>query len=434
MYSHSLITQCTLVSHVVYVVMHYATRGYRIMPIEKTETYKTLCNASKTGASTGCRSAVVKVHYRQYNEVDRRVKPANLLSNMTAMPLQYKLLNRYGIWKRYAYKQYPLSYVRVVDSIGMPIAAWPVPHWETAIRNEISDVVAAQIGESVYEFRETVNALHKGATGLWNWYRCIKSFGTKCRWYRKAKGTAPRGEKLPKGSHYVNWDDASVGESAMDAVLGVDLATKLGIKPSADLAVELWERAQARFLLEDNLIKVSTNSVVSRPIVTSGWEYEVDSSYRPLVYMRVDNDTPVWTINAPLVLYEIIPVSFMLNWFWDLGSHLKSWVIPSGITFVGGCLTMKHRVKASYQRYTPSSTPPTVGSEWTQSTYYVPEVKHTAAYVSHQRVVLTGIPSPRILPPMPELRKVNNSIAKLFTAMEILALMKKDKIFRPRKP
>jgi hypothetical protein len=344
--------------------------------------------------------------------------------------MQYKVMQRYGVWRRYAYKKYPLSYVTVVDGVGMPVTNWPVPAWETALRNEISDTVASQIGESVYEFRETVNALHKGVAGLWNWYRCIKSFGTRCRWYRKAKGRNPGRSNRPDTGRYVHRDDASVGRSAMDTVLGLDLATKLGIKPSADLAVELWERAQARFLLEDNLIKVSTNSTASQIIHASGWEYDAKASYRTLVYMRVENNTPVWAINAPLVLYEIIPVSFMLNWFWDLGSHLKAWVIPDGVSFVSGCLTKKHRVKGAYEWKTASPVPPTVGSEWTQSTYYVPMQRNRAAYVDHQRVVLSSIPSARILPPMPELRKVNNSIQKLFTATEILALMKKDKIFR----
>lgn len=381
--------------------------------------YEILCGTDRYGNTGTCVETEVGLRSVVSNDVDRRVKPANPIQSMTAMASQSRSINRLPLYRRYCYSQYPLSYRTIADYGYFSQPNYEKPRWEGALRNEISDSVAAQIGETVYEARETVTCVYNAAKSLWGWYKCIKSFGTKCRWFREAKTRRYRPVHNSRNQALAD---------AAGTVIGTDLAIKLGIKPTADLVWDLHERALARNVGLGYLLKVSSNATRSDSGVTlDGWEWDSDLSYRSVVYLKVSSDAPVWTINAPLVLWEIIPVSFMVDWFYDVGSHIKQWMIPDGVTFVSGCQTRKSRVRARKQRFS-DTVPPLVKSEWTKSCYFVPLRSGSHTSVTHERVLLGGIPDAVVLPPMPELKEVNHTFRKLFTALEILAMLKRSSV------
>jgi hypothetical protein len=341
----------------------------------------------------------VKRQKRIWNDPVRRPKPNDLLENMTSMTLQSS-----ESW----------VYEKVVQTRDRDPARWmegtrsgtfvkPMPDvaWQTDFRNAVSDAVASQVGESVYEARETAKSVYDGAKWLWDTYRCIKSLGFKCtRFKRRRKPTArQRSEDARK----------SFGD-----LTDADLGIKLGLKPTVDLIHELHDRYNSRS--GSQLVKVTSQSSGTKSTNGEIWRIQCDKSCRAVGYVKISHNARIWTVNPILVAWEVIPVSFMVDWFWDVGSTLKSWYMPSGFEFVGGCVSEKTRIRAIGKTY---PTP----VKYYQDYWYRTLSPGVYTYTSHKRDAFSTLPPMRYLPPAPDLG--NPSYSKLWTALEILGKLKR---------
>lgn len=94
---------------------------------------------------------------------------------------------------------------------------------------------------------------------------------------------------------------------------------------------------------------IGTARVVHAPTEASlGYDSDRGTSIAQITQSsKIDVTTRGWAIaygvfgngpqfNIPLTLYELTTLSFVLDWFWDIGSYLAS-VIPSPNVNVGGC-------------------------------------------------------------------------------------------------
>lgn len=349
-------------------------------------------------------SSVPSTYISTDHVVQHRVKPTNLIANLTGLPVQSRHVLRGGIAvlvtrvRNNYYKYWQETTTRLgrnfaYGSISPYLA--PPGNWETQMRLKIKGE-AVNLADTIGEYRESVNAVKGGADVL-------------KRAYRRARELRARGGRPPKvkGIRRVKrWDDHVV-----DVVTG-DLAIKFGVKPWIQLALDSREAVQTaatKGILRRLVVTVPSEKSMS--VVQSGVTYDVkaETSVRAICYVRTTPYYSAWTAGNPLeAIWAGVTGSFMVDWFWDLGSWLSSIDAMNSVRSITGTLTTRQRSRAEGKSIDSG---------------YALEKNPLWSYHSHTRSVINTV----ALGSLPEFRlpPANwDTFDKLVSAVEILASMK----------
>lgn len=340
---------------------------------------------------------VVFDHTKSEHVIQHRPKPTNLLANQTELPVQFDDMYTLGLayeehnwegWPGWSYRNYyttvfPASYYQP-----------EVPHWETDMLMKIKGT-AVNLAETLGEYRESVAAF-QGATDV------MKRAWTEAKTrYQTGRGSRRRNPYAGK-----NWRK----KVALD-ILGADLAVKFGVIPYINLALDSLDALEKA--ATDGVVKrfVVTKKAISEDEITYGYfmyRWQCVSSYRAICYVRFNPNRGNFTAGNPLeAIWAGVGLSFMVDWFLDVGSFLSALDALHGVDGVSGTLTKKETWRADCFN----------GNGW----HGMPLVA-LHRHRSHERDFLATVPMPRT-----PVWKPSVSWGKLQSSIEILLGMKLSK-------
>lgn len=170
-------------------------------------------------------------------------------------------------------------------------------------------------------------------------------------------------------------------------------------------AVESIVRSDNSILVVGDLTRTTT--------YLSRYDVKVVCSFR-LSQEFLHTATQIGLTNPALIAWELMPFSFVVDWFIPIGNFISSWDATFGVEFLHGCETTfkKNRAEAHSVWQGPKSTP--VG--WKHYNMLVGTADSWHESVSCTRVLLSGFPKP-IIPVF----KNPFSTTHVFNALALLA-------------
>lgn len=274
---------------------------------------------------------------------ERRPKPDDLILGITSRSPQSTLVQRasqvrtfignytfwcngVGILAGYSSYSYPMPNPPGVDS-------FEYPDWAGELRRKMqSDKVS--LAESIGEWRETAKMANSAV-------------GIAIRAVRAAKAMMKRKSerrRLRKWFNYVLGRPPGSRLELMDAV-SMDLCLKFGIAPNIKLVEDSMQQLQ--------LVKALKRRLQVTLTTTRSWGYGTDSvgcslelertlSCRAIFYVEYDVNSSNFTSgNIAESLWAGTPVSFMVDWFWNVGGYLSSFNAFNGVSNLRGTVTKR---------------------------------------------------------------------------------------------
>lgn len=221
----------------------------------------------------------------------------------------------------------------------VPSAAMPLGQWITPLRNKIKNLDIS-MGESVFEYRETAKLFLAAAHG-------IRGFVKGVNENRKRNRSGARKKKV------LDWTLSSVANSHLGASLGVMPL----IQTAVDSALLLQDRLNTPdFFVLKKFVQKSKPSSSTRQSIPWGFETPyytcdrvstsvIDATQRAVVYVKFrPGKVAGWTMGNPLqVGYELLTLSFVLDWFIPVGAFLSSLDAMSDVESVLGTVSTRYR-------------------------------------------------------------------------------------------
>lgn len=195
----------------------------------------------------------------------------------------------------------------------------------------------------------------------------------------------------------------------MDAV-SVDLCIKFGIQPMAQLA---WDTVGQldRYLLSARRLQVTvTNEDTMKRAGAYGGQSSATRrlSLRAIAYVRYDMDHREFTSgNLAEALWAGTTMSFMIDWWYNVGSYLASFSALRGVTSINGVLCRREVITGRDEEIDLPGAAVDSPGLWRRKAY--------------SRTVFTTIPMaslPDFKPPTTDLG------SRLFTALEVFASLR----------
>lgn len=271
--------------------------------------------------------------------------------------------------------------------------------WSLYLRNKLQDDKVSY-ADSIGEWRESVKMLGQGASIIKRAFKATKRL-FKSR--RRVRG-------LNRWFKTVFGKPASSKWELMDAV-SVDLCIKFGIEPTANV---LWDTASAmnRYLLKSRRLQVTHVRKGKRSYTGWGEEGELlvegTISTRAIAYVTYDMNNRSFTSgNLAESLWAGTSLSFMVDWFWNVGSYLSSFNAMNGVTSLSGVLCHREVVKGTDTRRKSGDSCQTPG---------------TYTHTAYWREMLGDIPYANL--PQPSL-PTTDLWGRLLSSIEVLASMRK---------
>lgn len=292
-------------------------------------------------------------------------------SKLTFSSKRQGALYCYGTWhaQYWTWYQYTAPHAYAALTTDYPDS------WAKAIRLKIQDDKIS-FAETIGEWRESLGLLSSAEKTLRRSAKLARQLLSKrkrrralSRWFRGQFGRSPR-DKL----------------QLMDAVQ-LDLAIKFGIKPTADL---LYDSIQALKIVRarDRRIQVTVPDVYYNELkgtyggalVTTGRR-----TSRCIVRVRYKEDSSNFTAgNLAESIWAGIPISFVFDWFVDVGGYLESFNGLHGVNLVSA--SVSHREELEYE---DSRLP---GMAFNGSQGYTILTPGKGKYKSFERQKLTTLP------------------------------------------
>lgn len=356
------------------------------------------------------------------NDVAHRVKPsAPLVLHPTVLDQSWSEIDTY-----YAAQEYWVhgpSNARTTRSVAyatqrfyfpMPWSDPPLGLWITPLRNQIKNLDIS-MGETVFEFRETAEAFLRAAIGIRDYVR-------------RMKAPKPRKRKRKGGMN------ARILNRKLKNVSNSYVGMSLGVMPLVQTAVDSALLLQDRLNLPDFFVlKKFVQKSKSERTTVSSIPYGIDAGHitcdrvsestaeaheRAVVYVKFrPGKVAGWTMGNPLqVGYELLTLSFVLDWFIPVGAFLSSLDAMSSVESVVGTVSTRWS-------YTNEVRTITRGPLWSNryldgvsgyTVTHVPITPQRTIGKSWKRDVITSIP----LPPFPRW-KPSPAWGKLMTASAI---------------
>lgn len=350
--------------------------------------FTTPCAVTDTYGTLAAREVVLNDLPRQ-----TRVRPPGLA--LTALPLQNRKVctaRKFSMWESglgtycgiRKSRFYRETRYQIVPVFGIGVIPYPTVAWQNAMRLKIQDDKVS-FAETIGEWREAVAVLEGGGDIL---RKAIKAAKQAYRLRRDRRALKKWFKNLFKR-------EPSSRVELMDAV-GTDLAIKFGILPQIALLHDILDKLP-EILLRKRRLQVTLKSDVVHDVPSTyerGLYRLVGSkSYRAICYVTYDLDSNGFTAGNPAeALWAGIPVSFLFDWFIDVGSYLSSFNAMKGVNSFGGVLCIREKVFGEDTRTPDIET----DAKWYRLTE--PGRVH---YSSYERQLLGSLPLPAL--PMPRL-------------------------------
>lgn len=191
-------------------------------------------------------------------------------------------------------------------------------------------------------------------------------------------------------------------------VVGLDLAIKFGLIPNVELLMAVLEQLALNRLSKFRVqVTVSQDVSTQTPGIYGGYStYRIKESKRAIVYVRFKEDAPDFTAgNALEAIWAGTTLSFMIDWFWNLGRSLSALDAMLYVDSVTGTVTTRRKTWIDDAR-------PGYNFILVKPAKY----RQTAIW----RDVITAVPLPRL----PEFKLPDFDLGKLTSAVEILASLR----------
>jgi len=237
--------------------------------------------------------------------------------------------------------------------VGVPIttsstlpSTFPVSSWSTALRNKLKDQ-STNIAQSLAEYRQTSAMFVDFSSRLVRAYRALRK-GSPSQVYRALTG----GKPLPKGWKK-QWNS-----DVLDTASDNWLAWQYGIRPLiSDLAGSIEEYYKVRnngLLIRRVSMKVPTLSQSGYTPLPQ-YDYGANSwtcslTGRLVCYAEFEDGAGVYNqtvyrlgfTNPALLIWELIPYSFVIDWFLQVGDFLSAAESIVGLKRVGIHVSSKY--------------------------------------------------------------------------------------------
>lgn len=119
---------------------------------------------------------------------------------------------------------------------------------------------------------------------------------------------------------------------------------------------------------------------------------QVDDTVGSFVRLDFYMDNPmlhelqsIGLVNPVQLAWNLVPYSFVADWFLPVGDYLQAWTAPLGLAFLGGSISNLRKRKVSINQFTPDP-----GMYWATVT------GGRVENVSFSRTVLSTFPGPRM--------------------------------------
>lgn len=270
--------------------------------------------------------------------------------------------------------------------------------WIQAMRLKLQEDKVS-FADTIGEWRESVKLLGSSVSTLTRAFALAKKILRRranrrdlSKWFRTQFGRGPT-SKL----------------ELMDAV-SLDLAIKFGIKPNLNL---LWDTLAAAGRVKPRIrrlqVTVKDKAKKSYPGPTGSLRIEGTRSVRAIAFVRYDVGSSEFTRgNLGESLWAGIPVSFVIDWFFDVGSYLSSFNAMNGVESFTCVKCIREEVKQIDDRILWN------GAELIQPC--------TAKYKSFERQVIGSLP----FSDPPSLKLPDSELwERLWTLTEILGSLRR---------
>lgn len=317
------------------------------MPAEvRTQTkinYISQRRITPCGTTLTMASATTKDERVKKNDPIRRPKPdeSNLFRSLTLLPMQYTDV----LTSRQEKRLTPL--ILTCPGQGKVTGWLEETYWQPTSRNfppaEATNWQMAMgakfqedvedYSEAIGEWRETVKALGMGAR------ICKKAYNLA---WKLARARSPKGWRaLMKEIKGWKTSDFKVVD-----VAAAHLAIKFGILPVLGQVYDGCERlSRVSSTLKRHQVTLTTKSEIRKAGVTSGAAtWKLTRSQRAIAYVRYDPNVGDFTAGNPAQSFWAgVPLSFVVDWFLDVGGYLASWNAMRGVVEVHGVLCTRDR-------------------------------------------------------------------------------------------
>lgn len=352
------------------------------------------------------RSYVVRNLYQTLPlPMERRPLPANILESLTPREKQFRRRLEYRVEHRSAMgplavcKGWPVNTWEYIQIPYSPHYPWlddgTEPNWALALRNKIQDDKVS-FADTIGEWRESVQLLEGAANLVQKAYRHAKALWrfrknrrALARYFRRDFGRDPR------------------DKFELFDIVQTDLLIKFGLKPTCDL---VWDSLEALDIVKKAARRIQVTVPIeerySYPGASSGQLDVVRTrSYRAVAYVHYDvEDTNFTSGNIAEALWAGTRASFIIDWFYDVGSYLKAFNAMNGVRSLKGTLTKRETIRATDRRVDNVTYSLKSPGKWIE--------------IRNEREVFTTIP----LPDLPGFRIPETDLwSRLHTCIEILA-------------
>lgn len=337
---------------------------------------------------------------------ERRIRPVNYALSPTARPGITRQVKVRGEWLR-AYSAKPAGCTRYANYIARgrfdPSVAWPTapqPDWAQKTRNKIKGL-SVSFAEAIGEYKESIEMLLDGTHIIKRAWDTARYLWRNRRYRRRVF------HRLWKTGILGNYQDGEARKFIWHDVVAMDLAIKFGIIPMSTLLDDTLTRMAAPNQFLKKRVRTSVREDIDKIIVGT---YSGEARMRVTTKVNVDlivtfADPPQFTSGNLLeAVWAGTRLSFMVDWFLNVGSYLSSLDAMNAVAGLVGTRTTRTR------RMCTDTRTPYVDARITKP--------GTVRNVQYQRDIVTGIP----LPSKVNWRGGNGAEwGKLLSAMEILA-------------
>lgn len=337
------------------------------------------------------------------DKISRTRPPLPLFKSPTSLPEQFRYRNTYRRAEWWSSLEYaylsgvcPIGYSpykqRMIGGFYPAEYALPRPvvptdiGWALKTRQKLEDQVV-QLGETVFEFRETCKLYTEAAhvvTDAWRTYKSVKRF-------RKWRKLTPK--------------DVATAE----VISTLALAPTLGVlHDSIDVLRNRIEEPVYRRVTAVVSETAEETRTEYGGVISGKWK----TTQRARFYFELDIDARRIEFGNPLeIAWELVPFSFVIDWFIPIGDWLGSLDALKGVKNTWGTVSQK-------QVYTGFDNRRSANLGLTDTRQKITKTGRIAASY-HKRWVQDSVPIP-----MPRLWKPTASWKKLMTATSLLVLLR----------
>lgn len=278
---------------------------------------------------------VVRTLRNTYLTKESRVKPSNLLQNMTARPRQFNETFDAGQrikeqvhsrscrwpgesgWYRTLTKKEQLYYTE----LGAHNITLDTGDWATGLRLQVKSLKVS-LGEDLAEYRQTASLFKSAASGVSDAWK-----------YWKGKKRSRR--KLTPC-----------------AVPAADLIYSFGVAPLIGTVYDSVEKLRST-LDQPTLVKVvqsaTKNTTVNGDYSGGTRKVKGKRSSRAEVYLSFSRGSAQFTLGNPLeIAWELVPYSFVFDYMIPVGNMLKALDALTGVNGIYGTVTHRDSISGQY--------------------------------------------------------------------------------------